>query len=877
MENPQHKKHHRIIWIGTAVIVAMAVVMAIEALSTNVSANIDRTYLSNGSVGMSICDNTTTHIGLGVDVCTNTSIYTQTVYIAGEFNSSGAGYIANSPICTAANGYCAGASGVACTALGNDYVLSNTTAPTCIRIIRYDNPTICAGGEYSTWNGSNFLCATDSGGSGSGNASANNSINNIPVHTGGGNLTQSSLNFISTRLGVNNTSPNATLDITGTLIVRPGPNQNIQLNDGGSANSIWGINGGMIGTGGWQYLTSRANGIRLTTGATLNSLSTGTIRAEINGTNGYFCLNCTAPNSVLTISGNQSINSNAASGGGISIFNTNAGRTQSFSVHRPGVGGIFATTSGGTPAGSVLGSLDSTYAQFQNIFFSSAASENLAKGDIQIGSGLTTTQPTMFIAINRTQVGINNTQPNATLHVIGTINASNGIQSDNFSGRVYCIGNDCRTSWPTSGGGSGSGNVTATISDKWIPYAYNTTEIANSPVFYDTQINGLNFSRSNLTLGGIGKIFTSALVCNDFGNCPYIGQSPSFNERLYFYTPDFIELEADGVLLPRQYNEFRSYNAAETILNITNTGGGNGSLSVQNTTYTQALCLSGNCRTSWPSGGSFTYSQYFDQTLNTTSNVQFNTVNAQIINNTNVTYKNNYVEPYAFQTQNFKCFESELGGTATAPNNAMNTPFYVQTISAGSVVGTTSGGNNHSLITTLRDSTTINGGALIGMSQVNAGEFTPQSGDEYRAIVRFINGKTVLVTTRIGFMDTQSVADATDGCHILFNSSVNTATARCRAGGATTSNATTYTYSNSTWYGVSVAHPTSSTANFTIWSDTGSVLWNVGLTSGINTAVSNPQLISTQNTTDTASDLIDVDYVGFCRKYKPQRAWSYGQ
>lgn len=416
-----NKKPKRIIWIGTAVIVAMAIVMAIDALSINASANIQKTYSPNGSVSISVCDQNSTLMGIGLDVCSNTSAYTQILTIEGGINLSNTGYISNSPICTPANGYCAGSSGVACTALGNDYVLSNTTAPTCIRIIRYDNPTSCTSGNYSQWNGSTFLCQPDiNGGSGSGNASDNtttgyipyddgtNTYQNSPFYVGtkdvnnnsqvkfnanpdiysfaqrgfldiisnnggaalsiirsntsyvtisspGGtpfltklstrttgaqswldgtvtgttyslgdtifgpngllpaffvdadknsicvgcnttnaNLTVNGNATISGRVGIGNSAPNKTLDVSGDIKVSLGNNQIAQLNDNNGVSAIWGIKGGMIGASSTQHILTTdatSTNLLLNTGGTRNTMTAGTNRLLINATNGVIQVN----------------------------------------------------------------------------------------------------------------------------------------------------------------------------------------------------------------------------------------------------------------------------------------------------------------------------------------------------------------------------------------------------------------------------------------------------------------------------------------------------------------------------------------------------------------------------------------------------------
>lgn len=295
------------------------------------------------------------------------------------------------------------------------------------------------------------------------------------------------------------------------------------------------------------------------------------------------------------------------------------------------------------------------------------------------------------------------------------------------------------------------------------------------------------------------------------------------------------------------------------------TGGGGAQNITFNTTYTQY---------------GFTYMENATQ-IGTNSLLQKQNATTVFVNNTlNTTYlvQNNFSSPYAFQTQFTKCWESELGQANTAGSAQVNSPWGLQTISAGAVVATAGGGDDHPLIISLRDSTTANGGVIALLSSVTAGVFTPKAGDELRAIVRFSSGKPGVVTGRIGFSDTQSITAPTDGCYLEMNATAtNIAQFVCANAGTRTPNATTLAFSNATWYGVSISYINTTAANATIWGDTGTVLLSVGLRSGINTAASNPQLIVTQSTTDAAATILDLDYIGFCRQYKPQRAWSYGQ
>jgi hypothetical protein len=177
-------------------------------------------------------------------------------------------------------------------------------------------------------------------------------------------------------------------------------------------------------------------------------------------------------------------------------------------------------------------------------------------------------------------------------HAYGNVTFPQLVSCDTIdtdaSGNLKC-GTDA-----TGGGGGGFGNVTGSnLASSFVPYATNSTNIAASPMTYSSSL-GFNLTGSNLSLGTGGRIFLGPEQCAEFGSCPYLANSPSWKERLYFYSSDFIEFEADGLLLPRQYNEFRMYDATIAGVNITNSFTGKGNLYVQNDTYVYNSLYVGN-------------------------------------------------------------------------------------------------------------------------------------------------------------------------------------------------------------------------------------------------------------------------------------------
>lgn len=275
----------------------------------------------------------------------------------------------------------------------------------------------------------------------------------------------------------------------------------------------------------------------------------------------------------------------------------------------------------------------------------------------------------------------------------------------------------------------------------------------------------------------------------------------------------------------------------------------------------------------------FTYDNVTSR-LNVSGNITTDnlTVNSNI--STELIIQNGYAFADVFQTRNYKCEESELGGAIAAGNAQMNAPFHVTAVSSGTFSATTSGGNDHRRVTMIQDSTTANGGGYIGDSLVTAGDHSISAGDDGRAILETLSGKggtaPARIEARIGFMDTQTAAAGTDGCYIVFNSTQtngNTAYLQCVAAGAVTTNATTFTFTNATWYGARVRHLTTTSVNATIYDDTGAIQWEAGLTSGVYSAPTNFQIIATENTTSAAANIVGVDYLGYCTKYKPNRGW----
>jgi hypothetical protein len=122
------------------------------------------------------------------------------------------------------------------------------------------------------------------------------------------------------------------------------------------------------------------------------------------------------------------------------------------------------------------------------------------------------------------------------------------------------------------------------------------------------------------------------------------------------------------------------------------------------------------------------------------------------------------------------------------------------------------------------------------------------------------------ITTRIGFHDTSSNADATDGIGYLEILPTGIASFKTANNSARTTNATTYTMAVSTWYAVLFDVISTAEVRCRVFDNNGAVLLDVTNTTNIPTASGRECLAGVVNTNagTTASVVgLVIDYMGF--------------
>ncbi len=138
-------------------------------------------------------------------------------------------------------------------------------------------------------------------------------------------------------------------------------------------------------------------------------------------------------------------------------------------------------------------------------------------GDITIGTQLNRAYSIYASDSNASSyfagtVGINTTSPNATLHVIGTVNTTR------MEASTVCIGGTCQTSWPTGADGIGGNVSSANAAPTYVAYFTNGTNINITSISYNVTGNrlGINTTAPNSSLHVVGTINGTTIYATTF-------------------------------------------------------------------------------------------------------------------------------------------------------------------------------------------------------------------------------------------------------------------------------------------------------------------------------------------------------------------------
>lgn len=400
------------------------------------------------------------------------------------------------------------------------------------------------------------------------------------------------------------------------------------------------------GSNSTYFYASDANGrIGINTSAPINTLTVvgGASFSDRVG------VNTTQPDRALSVVGDVGINT-SSNRGGLNITNTFAGRAVSLQINRPGSGSLIFTTTGGTPSSTQIGVASSSGTQAFPINLYSATSGDYVLGDATIGAGGGTTQPTSFFSTSSDQqVGFNTSSPNATLHVVG-----NTLVTENMTAGGLLVG---------AGGSSAPSMSFSGDPDTGI---YNGA--SNQVYVVGGGVNVLTLSSSGLFNHRFGSAASPSYSFQTDGNAGF-----------YLVRPDQWGYSTGGVHMLNLTNLSVEFYNGSVVVHA------NGTLNASTVTTPQ-ICLNGDCKTAWPTGGSGTFDGF---------GVNSGGTNASIANSTTLHLYGSGIT---------------INGSTASPN-----PGFTFTASAGG--GNVSGGSINGTLGCLamwNSTTTITNSSLCG-------------------------------------------------------------------------------------------------------------------------------------------------------------------
>ncbi|NTV24048.1 MAG: hypothetical protein HGA85_06800 [Nanoarchaeota archaeon] len=196
--------------------------------------------------------------------------------------------------------------------------------------------------------------------------------------------------------------------------------------------------------------------------------------------------------------------------------------------------------------------------------------------------------------------------------------------------------------------------------------------------------------------------------------------------------------------------------------------------------------------------------------------------------------------------------------------------FFGVAISSGTITSQT-GDQFHPCVLALQDSTTANGGYIIGLHTAANQALLQINGSEVGTFIFQPKTATTVWTVRMGFLDTLTVTAPVDGCFFESVDNANIVGA-CRANNAQTNTSTRFTgsanLSVSNWYkGIIEVNADASSVSFRIYNSTNgntALLWSDTVASNIPTASGRQTsfgVIATQSTVAAAQQLLWMDYM----------------
>ncbi|MDD5699999.1 MAG: hypothetical protein PHH00_02285 [Candidatus Nanoarchaeia archaeon] len=193
--------------------------------------------------------------------------------------------------------------------------------------------------------------------------------------------------------------------------------------------------------------------------------------------------------------------------------------------------------------------------------------------------------------------------------------------------------------------------------------------------------------------------------------------------------------------------------------------------------------------------------------------------------------------------------------------------FWGMAVSSGTITSQTAD-QWHPCVLALQDSTTANGGYLVGLHTAASQALLLINGSEVGTFIFQPKTATTRWIVKMGFLENAAVTEPLDGCffEMIDNGNIS---GSCRSNNAETATATVLTpVSVTTWYkGVISINPTASQVTFTIYNSTmgnTAQLWTDTISSNIPTATGRETsfgVIATQNSTAAGQPLIWMDYM----------------